>query len=92
MSCNTGYKLNNGKCYLNYSFKAIYESYKDNEKIKLINNLQYNIVEMTVNREIIEPSIEYTFKTKGIHEIYILLRDSNILSLSYMFKDIINLI
>ena len=92
MSCNTGYKLNNGKCYLNYSFKAIYESYRDNEKIKLINNLPCNIVEMTVNREIIEPSIEYTFKTKGIHEIYILLRDSNILSLSYMFKDIINLI
>ena len=34
-SCNLGYKLLNGKCILNYSFKAVYQTNSENEKISL---------------------------------------------------------
>ena len=63
-----------------------------NENIKLINNLPCNIDEMIVDGETVKPSTEYTSKTKGEHVIYILLEDSNILSLYNMFEYIINLV
>lgn len=46
---------------------------------------------MLVDGENVGPSLEYTFKTKGEHELYILLNDANILSLSNMFKNNTNL-
>ena len=36
ISCNLGYKLLNGKCILNYSFKEIYQINNENEIITLI--------------------------------------------------------
>ena len=36
LSCNIGYKLVNGKCILNYSFKAVYQIKNENERIRLI--------------------------------------------------------
>ena len=47
---------------------------------------------MIVDGETVKPSTEYTSKTKGEHVIYILLEDSNILSLYNMFEYIINLV
>ena len=35
-SCNAGYKLSNGKCILNYSFKVVYQIKNESEKIRLI--------------------------------------------------------
>ena len=63
-SCNTVYKLINGKCYLNYSFKAIYSSKNANENIKLINNLPSNINEMIIDGEIVSPSTKYIFNKR----------------------------
>ena len=88
-SCNLGYKLLNGKCVVNYSFKAIYLSEYSNEKIKIINKLNGDIIEMIVDDTILsEPSKTYTFPTKGNHTIYFLIDLTKLDSLKSMFKEI----
>ena len=70
-ACNEGYKLNDGKCDINYSFKAIYITNKDNEEIDTINKLPSDIEQMLVGKERVEPSIKYTFEKKAnMHYIY----------------------
>ena len=61
-SCNIGYKLVNGKCKLNYSFKAEYIS-GNNENIKFINfNENWQIEEMYIDEKKLDvPCINYTF-------------------------------
>ena len=42
LSCDIGYKLKDGKCILNYLFKAIYQKQNLNENIQLINSRYIN--------------------------------------------------
>ena len=53
IKCTSGFKLSNGNCLINYSFKAIYKSNKINDTVKLFNNLIYDIIEMIVNDTIL---------------------------------------
>ena len=39
IKCNPGYLLSNNKCIINYSFKLLYKTSKDNETISLSNFL-----------------------------------------------------
>ena len=49
-SCNIGYKLVNGKCILNYSFKAIYFTSENNTNIQLFHKSYSNeILEMNID-------------------------------------------
>jgi hypothetical protein len=65
IKCVSGFKLTNGNCIINYSFKAIYKSNKVNDTVKLFNNLTYDIIEIIVNDTIVKPSINYTFPSEG---------------------------
>ena len=42
--CDIGYKLENDECVINYSFKAVYETYKDIEQIDLARTLSPEMV------------------------------------------------
>ena len=87
-SCNIGYKLKEGKCILNYSFKATYLSEYKNQNIKLINNFPNSISNMIVDDiDIQSPSKNYTFSVPGNHTIYFLVDISNLSSLDSLFKD-----
>ena len=92
-SCNTGFKLQNGKCIINYSIKANYYTKSKNQKVKLINNYTNDIVNMIVDDiNIISPSKNFVFPNQGNHVIYFLLEISNLTSLNSLFKDCTNLI
>jgi hypothetical protein len=90
LSCDTGYKLKDGKCFLNYSIKAIYQTQNLNENIQLI-NYRYikDIMEIKVNETKIIPTNNYTFPNPGEHIVYILLKE--IQTAEYMFYNITNL-
>ena len=86
--CKLGFKLVDGKCEENYSFKAEYFVNQDN---KLINLIYYtyldNIIELIIdNKRIYEPCTNYTFNSKGFHTAYFLLNISNLTSVESMFK------
>ena len=86
-SCEKGYKLKDGKCFTNYSFKVIYNTQKLNETIPLINaNYTKDIMEMIINDEKIIPKNNYTFTKIGEQIVYFLIRD--IESTEYMFYNI----
>ena len=87
-NCPIGYKLNDGKCIINYSFKAIYYTDSNNEKISLFRKVPFDIIEMIIDGEIISPSLEYTFELKGDHIVYVLLNFTDNNSLSNMFSGI----
>ena len=71
-SCNLGYELKNGKCILNYSFKAIYHTNKENENIFLFSNFALeNINQMIIDGKEINPTNNYTFSTIGEHTLYL---------------------
>jgi len=50
-SCNPGYKLvkEKGECIVNYSFKAIYQTEKPNEKVNLLGDFNFIIEEMIID-------------------------------------------
>ena len=77
IECNIGYKLENDKCVLNYSFKAIYKQNIINERIKLINI--GSISQMIVDgRKVEKPlSKDYSFNDTECHEIYFLINMKN---------------
>ena len=90
--CDTGYKLINGKCLINYSFKAIYNTKNINIEIKLINStFVENIIEMIIDDEIVTPCNNYSFSFIGNHTVYFLMKN-NIKSLNKMFYNISNII
>ena len=91
-SCNTGFKLSEGKCLINYSFKAIYNITLDNQTIDLINFSTNDINEIFLDNDKIEPSKNYTFKSKGVHKLYVLLNTNEKESLSEMFYNVQNMI
>ena len=64
--CNPGYKLVNGKCIVNYSFKATYYSNSDNSNITLINSIYVkDIIEISFNNKKIPVSQNYMFPFAG---------------------------
>ena len=71
--CNTGYKLENGKCILNYSFKATY-SVDSNKRVSLINySCKNNIKEVIIDGNI-QTEINYAYELEyGNHVAFILL-------------------
>ena len=92
LKCTNGYKLLNGECIINYSFKAIYKSKVRNENINLFNISNDYILEMIIDDKYVKPSKNYTFFKKGLHTLYVLLNIAKINSLNYMFYEIDNLI
>ena len=85
MSCNTGYKLVDGYCIVNYSIKIIYNTDTINQNIKLINEFQGKITEMIIDEKNVEPCTDYTFENIGNHTVYMLVDTENTTSLDYMF-------
>ena len=65
LECSFEYKLSEGECIINYSFKAIYATKKINENIKLINNIPNDITEMIIDGKEVKPCNNFTFKSKG---------------------------
>ena len=91
-SCNLGYKLDNGKCKLNYSFKAIYYTSTNNTNISLIyNDYLGRIIEMNLDGKNIKPTTNYIFPFSGNHTLYLLLNITNHHSLNSLFLGIENL-
>ena len=92
-SCNTGFKLQNGKCIINYSIKATYITEYKNQSVKLLNNHQKEISNMIVDDiNITSPSKKYNFPNPGNHTIYFLMDTSNIFSLDSFFKECTDLV
>ena len=92
-SCNSGYKLADGKCILNYSFKAVYKTNSDNQNIELIKYLDAsNIKNTTVDDKDEVVRKDYTFSKEGEHTIYYLLDISNSVELTKMFYGLENLV
>jgi len=87
--CNIGYKLENGKCILNYSFKATY--FVDSKaNVNLINNNCKNKIKEVIIDGNIQTEINNAYELEyGNHIVYILLDlnslpDSMFYSCSYM--------
>ena len=81
--CNTGYKLENGKCILNYSFKATHFVDK-NTKVTLINNNFKDKIKEVIIDGNIQTEINNVYELEyGNHIVFILL-EINSLS-DYMF-------
>ena len=93
VNCNIGFKLENGKCILNYSFKAIYKTHKNEETIILIHKNYINeIIELIIDNKNVTPSYNYTFSKGGEHEVLMLLNTNNLETNKMMFYNISNLI
>ena len=87
--CNLGYKLVDGKCIANYSFKAKYYSNSANKTINLLNpKYEQDIIEITFNNETIPVSSKYIFPKIGNHTLYFLMKNPLNNSLSKMFSGI----
>ena len=83
--CNYGFYLINGKC-INYSFKAVYQSFKENEKIYLIDDfyLKY-IKEMYIDNENISSlTYSFNFTSPGNHTVLFYI-NTNLSSLCALF-------
>jgi hypothetical protein len=92
LKCNPGYKLMDGICILNYSFKAIYYTYRNNETVKLLNNLSSNLIEMYIDENNIQPKSSYTFPLLGNHVVHFLMNSNNLTSISNLFHRINKLV
>ena len=88
VSCKLGFKLVDGKCEDNYSFKAEYYADQENKTIFLINKLyEDKIIDLIIDGNPINKSItNYTFKSKGFHTAYVLLDLSKMTSFKEMFS------
>ena len=89
--CELGYKLVDGKCVINYSFKAEYEIHKDNEKMELTKSLKPEVIlELIIDGENVKPTNNYVFQKKGTHTVYMLLDMDKIETLESMFSGLIS--
>ncbi len=59
--CPTGYKLIDRKCEINYSFKALFYTNIENEKVNIINTHPNNILEMIIDNQKVEPWLFHIF-------------------------------
>ena len=86
-SCNYKFKLINGTCVANFAIKAKYITNEFDENVDLISPMFLsNIINMEIDKKKVEPCIDYTFKTKGDHTVYIDMDISNLKSLISMFS------
>ena len=92
IKCEPGYKLNDGNFSLNYTFKAIFRTYIENEKINIINCHPKNIIKMVINETEVQPWIDFIFPTPGEHIIFLKLNLTNKNSFSGLFFKIQNMI
>ena len=89
ISCKPGYKLIDGKCKENFSFRALYETEKNDETIELIYiTLIDKIINVNIDGKDVIPSRNYTLKYAGSHIVYMLLNISNTNDLKSMFYQI----
>ena len=90
-SCNNKYKLVNGTCIAEFSFRAIYEINEVNTNISLMNDeYKDNIISMEIDNETICGCTNYTFPSPGNYNVYVVLNTTNISSLA-LFNDTENL-
>ena len=87
--CNIGYKLENGKCIVNYSFKAIYfVDPSPNKRVSLISqNYPGKIKEIIIDGDKID-STNYYYDdfSYGDHTVYILLDNNSISKNMFSFN------
>ena len=89
ISCNPGYKLIDGKCRENYSFRALYETDRNDETIELIYfKFKDLIINLNIDGKDAIYSKNYTFKNAGSHTVYMLLNISNTNDLGALFYQI----
>ena len=89
VACNLGYRLENGKCILNHSFKAVYKTEKKEQKIDLIKYFgEYDIINTIIDGVKAEVCKDYTFTDPGEHTDFYLLNLTNHLELTKMFYGI----
>ena len=75
VGCNLGYILDDGKCILNYSFRATYFSESPYEKVYIINGFSNYITKLIVDGEEVQPTgMYYNFPEPKIHEVYVLIK------------------
>ena len=86
--CNIGYKLNDGKCEVNYLIKATYVSYSEDEPVNLISNQNTKIAQMIVDGRNITPTKIYYFPERGDHTVYFLLAKVDSSSHTGTFKNL----
>ena len=88
-SCNYRYELMNGTCYPTFSIKTTYKTNFDNETIDLIFNVyEEYIIDMEIDKEIIEPTSTYTFNTSGNHTVYFTLNYTEMNTFNSMFSNL----
>ena len=93
MICKNGYQLNNGKCVINHSFKAIYYSSHKNENIQLISDIYEKFIEeLIIDNELKTPSTHYISLEPGLHKIMISLNVNKLNSTAKMFYGMSNMI
>ena len=90
--CEIGYKLVDNKCVINYSVKAEYKTFKDEELTELI-KIQKNeaILELIINGEKVKPENKYNFPKKGTYTVYMLLDMNQIETIDDLFSGLISL-
>ena len=84
-SCNPGYKLEKGKCILNYSFIATYETTSPNQLVNLFGDFKVVIKEIEIDGVKVDFCKSYIFKSAGKHIVIVLLDISVIKTLNSMF-------
>ena len=91
--CCIGFKLDKGKCIINYSFKAEYQTNKLNQTIKISNLREDLFMEMIIDNITLDfPTNDITFSLPGKHTVYALTRNFVYEDLSRMFEEIHSLI
>ena len=93
-SCEVGYKLLNGDCILNYTFRATYFSETPYEKVYLIHSFENCVKALIVDGEEVQPTYNfYNFPEPKIHEVYVLLNiPSQFVDYSNLFYNCQNLL
>ena len=77
----------------NFLIFAIYEADNNNDNVDLMDSgFLNNIIELDMDKEIVEPTTNYTFKSQGYHSVYVTMNITNLSSLNYMFIDLKKLI
>ena len=91
--CEVGYKLIGDKCVINYSFKATYKTFQNDEIITLQRLFKSDkLKEMLVNGKPTRPSHKFLCSEKGDYTFHVLLKEDAIIEdLTGMFDQIIYL-
>ena len=89
--CDVGYKLVDGKCVINYSFKAEFKTQRDMEEVEFIKTVHEDAIkELIVDGRNIKPTTIFEFEKKGLHTVHMLLDMDKVENLNGMFAGIIS--